>query len=174
MVTCQTANGTDDNFLGQDTGSGLIARLGFNPQADNAFTNQAVTSITFPLKKRGSPTGNIRVIEYDTDFSTELTTSTSNLDSSTLTTSFVNYTFNIAITFTAGRYYAIVTDGVNNWDDSNGVEPQFSSNESVTGNISAWYANAKVQTDNTMSVCIAESTGTTTRLPPPPIVLGGL
>jgi hypothetical protein len=153
----QDADSSDDNYLGQDTGSGNILRLGFNPQSDNALIGRTVTQITFPLKKRGSPTGNVRVVEYDSDFSTVLTTGTSNLDSSTITGSFVNYTFDIAVTFTSGRYYAIETNGTNNWSDTNGIEPRFSSSETVTGNISAWYANAKNQTDNTMSISISAS-----------------
>jgi len=164
-VTCQTADGSDDNFLGQDAPGGHeILRIAMVPDSDNAFIGEQTASLAFALKAASgasnSETGNYTCKVYDTNFTSVLATSDTILDSADLTASFENKKFEFAsdLTITAGKYYAITTSGTNNWSDNPrvGVEPQFSSGETVTGNNSSWYTaeSGTITKTKTMSFCI--------------------
>ena len=160
-VVCQEANGSDDNYLGQGTGVGTIERLAVVVGSGNSFIGKTVSELQFPLRTRhgvGTISGNIICNVYDSDYTTVLATS-STVDSTELTTDWVNQTFTFAssITITEGKYYALLGSGANNWGDTdNEVEPYFSSDESITGNTSSWYTDTsgKVDKTKTMSWCV--------------------
>ena len=181
MVICQEANGLDDNFLGQYAGGtvGTIERLAIVVGTGNSFIDSTTSTLTFPLKQKNDPTGNVICKVYDSNYTSVLATSSNTIDSENdLTDEFQNkeFLFSSPLTITDGYYYALLGSGTNNWDDANGVEPQFSDQTTITGNTSSWYgsANGKNDKTKTMSWCIGGTVATSARLPPPPIVLGGL
>jgi len=137
-ITCETGDETNDNFVGQNMGSGqFIQVLGFNPQSGNSFLEASVDSITYYLKKRNSPTGNVTVKIYN-DSEAVQATSTTEIDSEAdLSSSFeaIKFEFGSSFTITEDYTYGLVSsDGTNNWNDSNGVEVQLSSIITSTGN----------------------------------------
>jgi hypothetical protein len=153
--TCEIADGSDYGFLGHDSVSGLINTLGFNPQTGNSFIGETVTTFYLYLKQTGSPTGNVRAEIFDASNSSLVASDTIIDSDADLTSSFVKigFTFSSAFTVTDDFTYAIKGSGTNNWNDSNGVDCQFSSGTTITGNQSKYQASGWVDQTKTISVC---------------------
>jgi len=139
-LTCETGDENEDNFVGQQVASGpnrFIQVLGFNPQTGNSFLDKTVDSITFYLKKRGSPTGNVTVKIYNASMAVQATSDTEIDSAADLSGSYAAKTFEFSSSFiiTEDYTYGVVSsDGTNNWNDSAGVEPQLSDGITSTGN----------------------------------------
>lgn len=66
---------------------------------------KTLSSVTFRLKKTGAPTGNITSVIYASDGTTVVETSSTTLDITTLTTSYVDYSFTFSGTIAANTVY---------------------------------------------------------------------
>ena len=146
----------------------------------HVLIGQSINACTWWLKKNDNPTGNLYAYVRNAD-ATTLKQSTSSLDVSTLTTSFAEYSFSFAGTNTM-PVDGYITACLNNGETagSNYVYCSTGSGDMTNGTLfksatcGSGYVNAGAE-QMTMSVTYgATPPSTGTRLPPPPIILGGL
>ena len=109
-------NNSNENYLSA-TASGSkqldesANKYGILLASNNPLIGTTLKSITFSMKKNSSPTGNVQAKIYKSDSTTATATSSTTLDASTLTTSFVDKTFEFASGVTLESGDRIVFEG---------------------------------------------------------------
>jgi len=109
-------NNGEENYLSQSsTGQKQLDesanKYGINLASNNPLIGKTLKSITFSMKKNNSPTGNVSAKIYKNDSTSATATSSTTLDVSTLTTSFVDKTFEFASGVTLASGDRIVVEG---------------------------------------------------------------
>ena len=159
-------------------GSGIKQRVGVKLQTGSGFVGNTYSSAKVWLKKEtGSPDLNLNVSIYH-DGTTLPIHTFQTISTSTITDGFLEYTL------TGGGDYTIVANDILavNWESESYILYTYEYGSSVTGlpqmRYNEWDQSTPSWTTNSQSFRFCLSSGaapsTGTRLPPPPIVLGGL